>query len=82
MLNSTFFEDLSIKIKELVKNSPASDIDRNIHALIQGALTKMELISREEYDVQTEVLKQTREKLNALEKKLEAIEDLLQKSHK
>jgi ubiquinone biosynthesis accessory factor UbiK len=77
-----FLQELSIKIKGLIKNSPAGDLDRNIHALIQGALTKMELISREEYDVQTEVLKHTREKLNALEKKLEAIEDLLQKSHK
>lgn len=82
MLNSTFLEELSIKIKELFKNSPAGDLDRNIHALIQGALTKMELISREEYDVQAEVLKHTREKLNALEKKLETLEDLLQKSHK
>ena len=82
MLNSVFLQELSIKIKELIKSSPASDLDRNIHALIQGALTKMELISREEYDVQTEVLKHTREKLNALEKKLETIEDLLQKSHK
>ncbi|MDO8962172.1 MAG: accessory factor UbiK family protein [Methylophilus sp.] len=82
MLNSVFFQDLSIKIKELIKNSPAGDLDKNIHALIQGALTKMELISREEYDVQAEVLKHTREKLNALEKKLETLEDLLQKSHK
>lgn len=82
MLNSAFLQELSIKIKELFKNSPANDLDRNIHALIQGALTKMELISREEYDVQTEVLKHTREKLNALEEKLKTIEDLLQKSHK
>jgi len=82
MLNSELFHDLSIKIKELTINSPIADLDKNIHALIQGALTKMELISREEYDVQTEVLKQTKEKLNALEKKLESIEDLLQKSQK
>lgn len=82
MLNSMFLQDLSNRIKELIINSPASDLDRNIHALIQGALTKMELISREEYDVQTEVLKHTREKLDALEEKLKTIEDLLQKSHK
>lgn len=82
MLNSGSLLELSNKIKELIKNSPARDLDRNIHALIQGALTKMELISREEYDVQTEVLKHTREKLDALEEKLKTIEDLLQKSHK
>jgi ubiquinone biosynthesis accessory factor UbiK len=82
MLNSGPLLELSNKIKELINNSPAGDLDRNIHALIQGALTKMELISREEYDVQTEVLKHTREKLDALEEKLRTIEDLLQKSHK
>ena len=82
MLNSGSLLELSNKIKELIKNSPAGDLDRNIHALIQGTLTKMELISREEYDVQTEVLKHTREKLDALEEKLKTIEDLLQKSHK
>lgn len=82
MINSTLIQELSIKIKELVKDSPISDLDRNIHALIQGALTKMELISREEYDVQTAVLQHTRDKLNELEKKLVAIEDLLQKPQK
>lgn len=82
MLNSGPLLELSNKIKELISKSTASDLDKNIHALIQGALTKMELISREEYDVQTEVLKHTREKLDALEEKLKTIEDLLQKSHK
>lgn len=82
MLNSGPLIELSNKIKALIKDSPAGDLDRNIHALIQGALTKMELVSREEYDVQTEVLKHTREKLDALEEKLNTIEDLLQKSHK
>lgn len=82
MINLTLIQDLSFKIKSLVKESPVSDLDRNIHALIQGTLTKMELISREEYDVQTTVLQQTREKLNELEKKLAVIEDLLQKPQK
>ncbi|HAE99967.1 MAG TPA: phosphoheptose isomerase [Methylophilaceae bacterium] len=74
MKNLDFLQELSIKISELVKQSPISDLDKNIHALIQGAFTKLELVSREEYDVQTEVLKQTRDKLERLEKKLEALE--------
>lgn len=82
MINSKLIQDLSIKIKELSKNSPVSDLEKNIHALIQGALTKMELISREEYDIQKEVLQHTRDKLNELEKKLASIEDLLQKTQK
>ena len=74
MLKSPKFEDLSNKIKEIVSSSPLADMDKNIHALIKGALTKMELVTREEFDVQTEVLRHAREQLVSLEKKLEALE--------
>ena len=67
-------DNLSYKIKELAKNSPVSDLDKNLHALIQGVFTKMELISREEFDVQTEVLSNAREKLAQLEAKLAELE--------
>ena len=74
MLNSQAINDLSNKIKEMLKNSPLSDADKNIHALIQGMFTKMELVSREEFDVQAEVLRNTREKLVQLEAKLAELE--------
>ena len=74
MLNSQAINNLSNKIKEILKNSPLSDVDKNIHALIQGMFTKMELISREEFDVQSEVLRNTREKLVQLEAKLAELE--------
>jgi len=77
MLNNDFLNEISNKIKEIVSNSPLADIDKNIHALIQGAFTKMELVSREEFDVQAEVLRNTREKLVLLEKKLTDIETQL-----
>ncbi len=79
MFNSPFITDLSNKIRELVKNSPLEDMDKNIHALIQGAFTKMELISREEFDVQAEVLRSTREKLTKLEAKLAELEEKLKR---
>ena len=74
MKNLAFIEDLSLKIKEAVKNSPAGDLEKNIHALLQGMFTKLELVSREEFDVQSEVLRQTKEKLATLEKQIEALE--------
>ena len=79
MFNSQVITDISNKIKELVKNSPIEDMDKNIHALIQGAFTKMELISREEFDVQAEVLRNTHEKLVQLEGKLAKLEAVLKK---
>ena len=74
MFNSQVLNDLSNKINALIKSSPLADVEKNINALIQGAFTKMELVSREEFDVQTEVLYNTREKLEFLEKKLAELE--------
>ena len=77
MINAQLLNDLSNKIKEIVNISPMADLDKNIHALIQGAFTKMELISREEFDVQAEVLRNIREKLTKLETKLANLESQL-----
>ena len=74
MLNNEKISEISNKIRELVKDSPLPDIEKNIDALLKGMFTKMELVTREEFDVQTEVLKRTRQKLEELEKKLSEIE--------
>jgi ubiquinone biosynthesis accessory factor UbiK len=79
MITSQVLNDLSIKIKEIVKSSPLEDADKNLHALIQGMLTKMALVSREEFDVQTEVLRHTRAQLKLCEEKLLELESLLRK---
>jgi BMFP domain-containing protein YqiC len=70
MLNKEELQKLSNKIRNIIKESPISDAEDNINALLQGMFTKLELINREEFDVQTGVLKRTREKLEALEAKL------------
>jgi len=74
MLNNEKLKEMSNKIREIVKDSPLPDIEKNIDALLKSMFTKMELVTREEFDVQTEVLKRTRQKLEELEKKLSEIE--------
>ncbi len=74
MLNNEKLSEISNKIREIVKDSPLPDIEKNIDALLKGMFTKMELVTREEFDVQTEVLKRTRQKLEELEKKLSEVE--------
>jgi BMFP domain-containing protein YqiC len=74
MLNNEKLSEISNKIREIVKDSPLPDIEKNIDALLKSMFTKMELVTREEFDVQTEVLKRTRQKLEELEKKLFEIE--------
>jgi ubiquinone biosynthesis accessory factor UbiK len=78
MINAEKLNEISNKIKGMVNDSPLGDAEKNIHALLKSMLTKMELVSREEFDVQAEVLRNTREKLSQLEAKLAELE-LLQK---
>jgi BMFP domain-containing protein YqiC len=74
MLDKEKLEKISDKIREFLKNSPIEDISQGIDALIKSKCTELGLVSREEFDVQTEVLRRTREKLEAVEKELEKYE--------
>jgi BMFP domain-containing protein YqiC len=74
MLESQKINEISIKIKEMMNSSPLADVEKNINALLKSAFTKMELVTREEFDVQAEVLRKTREKLEMLESKLAELE--------
>jgi len=74
MIEKVKIQEISDKIRKVIENSPISDINDNIHALLQGMFAKLDLISREEFDVQTQVLKRTRAKLEALEAKIESLE--------
>jgi BMFP domain-containing protein YqiC len=76
MFSADKLNEISNKIKEIMSSSPLGDAEKNIHALLKGVFTKMELVSREEFDVQAEVLRNTREKLNQLEAKLAELESL------
>jgi len=74
MLQSDKINEISNKIKEVVNSSPLGDVEKNLNALLKSVFTKMELVTREEFEVQAEVLRKTREKLAALEAKLAELE--------
>jgi hypothetical protein len=74
MLDTHKINEISNKIKEVMATSPLADVEKNINALLKGAFTKMELVTREEFEVQAEVLRHTREKLEALEARLAELE--------
>jgi BMFP domain-containing protein YqiC len=74
MIDRQKIQEISDKIREIIKNSPIEDMENNINALLRSMFTKLDLINREEFDIQTEVLKKTRLKLEALEAKLKALE--------
>ncbi len=74
MLDTHKINEISNKIKEVMSTSPLADVEKNLNALLKGAFTKMELVTREEFEVQAAVLRHTREKLEALEARLAELE--------
>ncbi|WP_257285232.1 accessory factor UbiK family protein [Endozoicomonas sp. SESOKO1] len=55
------------------KSQTREDIEKNIKALVASSLSKLELVTRDEFDTQVAVLRHTRERLEALEKEMEAL---------
>ena len=65
-----FIDNLVDKIQFITKNSPLKEVKNNLRSVIQSKLDEFNLVSREEFEVQKEVLRKTREKLEDLEKKI------------
>ena len=74
MLSSATLEELARKIGEVMEASPAKDIEKNVKALLQSGLQRLDLVPREEFEVQAQLLQRTREKLEALEARVEQME--------
>ena len=73
-MNDKLLGDLSAKLAELAASNPARDLERNMRALLSATFAKLDLVSREEYEIQVQVLARTREKLSALEARLAELE--------
>ncbi len=67
-------DELSAKMSELFAANPARDVEKNFRALVSAALARLDLVTRGEFDVQAKVLARTREKLAALEARVEQLE--------
>jgi BMFP domain-containing protein YqiC len=75
MRNQQFIDDVSARVRELLANSPARDIEKNMRAMLGAMFERLDLVTRHEFDVQTEILARTREKLAQLEAKLAELEN-------
>jgi ubiquinone biosynthesis accessory factor UbiK len=73
-MDNRVLDEISNKIKELLSNTPAADIQKNLRALLQAQFAKLDLVTREEFDVQREVLLRAREKITQLEARLAELE--------
>ena len=68
------FNDIQSKINEALEKSPAKDLEKNVKAMMSQGFAKLDLVTREEFDIQAQVLAKTRAKLDALETRVAALE--------
>ena len=74
-MNPTFLDDLNDRVTALLRNTPVADVQKNLKAMLNQSFAKLDLVTREEFDIQTKVLARTREKLAALEARLASLEN-------
>lgn len=80
MINPNKIEEMARSIQAALPpglKSVGEEVDKKVKQVLQAQLMKLDLVSREEFDVQTKVLLRTREKLQALEEKLQQLEKQL-----
>lgn len=78
-VDTKFLDELNRRVSEMVAATPAKDIEKNLRALLSGALSRLDLVTREEFDVQQDVLRRTREKLQQMEARVAELEVKLKK---
>jgi BMFP domain-containing protein YqiC len=74
MPDSRIFEEFGARLSALVATGPAADIEKNVRALLSGFFARLDLVGREEFDIQARLLQRTREKLEALEARIARLE--------
>jgi BMFP domain-containing protein YqiC len=73
-MNTQSMEELAERLRALFAQSPAADLERNLRALLGSWFARLDLVSREEFDIQREVLARTRARVAELERQVAALE--------
>lgn len=68
------FADLQEKVTELVKSSPAADVEKHMKTTLSSALGRMDVVTREDFEIQTQMLSKALEKLAFLEQRVAELE--------
>lgn len=74
MLKQKLVAEMASRVSEVLAVSPARDMEKNLRASLAAWLSRLDLVTREEFDVQAQVLARTREKLAELEARLSTLE--------
>lgn len=79
MLQNRLFEELAGKFSALWAQSPAKDVEKNLRALLTSFFARLDLVTREEFDVKVALLARAREKIDELEKRVAELETRISK---
>ena len=74
MLDPRMFEDFTQRVSSLIANSPAADIEKNVRSMMGSFFSKLDLVTREEFDTQANVLARTRQLVEQLTARLDELE--------
>lgn len=77
MSDPKFLDDIVAKFSALLAASPAKDLEKNLRMLLSATFSRLDLVTREEFDVQRELLGRTRERLALLETRIAELESKL-----
>lgn len=70
----SFLDELQNRVMALLADTPAEDLRKNLKALLSQQFARLELVTRDEFDTQSQVLARTRAKLEALEARVAQLE--------
>ncbi len=73
-MNQKLLDEINDRVRAVLAQGPAADLEKNLRAMLAGVFSRLDLVTREEFDVQREVLARTRAKLVELEKKVADME--------
>ena len=76
-VDSKTLDDISRRVDELIANTPVEDMQKNLRALLSSWFARLDLVTREDFDVQQAVLQRTREKLSQMDARVAELEALL-----
>jgi BMFP domain-containing protein YqiC len=74
MIDRHLFEDLNRRIADALRDTPAADLEKNLRALLVSWFDRLDLVSREDFDVQRKLLERAQAKLAELEKRTAELE--------
>jgi ubiquinone biosynthesis accessory factor UbiK len=74
MDKTSFLDELQSRVSELIRQTPAADMQKNLKALLTQQFARLELVTREEFDTQSKVLARARSKLDELERRIAELE--------